>query len=107
MMASQRKPKENEMSKKPTEIKDFPGRAVGAHLTATGALPSETQYNDMTERQVIETCGKDASKWADAFCQRARKLGYSPMDREWVTGWFAIAIERGIDIHLGRGKTRQ
>lgn len=26
----------------PTKIKDFPGRAVDAHLKATGALPNET-----------------------------------------------------------------
>jgi hypothetical protein len=95
------------MSKKPTEIKDFPGRAVSDHLTATGSLPSELQYTAMPERLIIETCGKDASKWADAFCQHARRLGYSPMDREWVIGWFANAIEHSIDLHLGRGKTRQ
>lgn len=95
------------MTKKPTEIKSFPGRAVDDHLAATGALPSETQFNDMTEAQLIDTCGKDASKWAAAFCQRARKIGYSPMDQAWVHGWFAVAIEKGIDVHFGRGKTRQ
>lgn len=35
------------MTKKPTEIKDFPGRAVQAHLTATGALPSETRIAEL------------------------------------------------------------
>jgi hypothetical protein len=30
------------MTKKPTRIKDFPGRAVEAHLRATGRLPGET-----------------------------------------------------------------
>jgi hypothetical protein len=95
------------MAKKPTEIKSFPGAAVQAHLTAAGALPSETQYKDMTDGQLVDTCGKDASKWAAAFCQCARKLGYSPMDQEWVQGWFACAIERGIDIHMGRSASRQ
>jgi len=30
------------MSKKPTQIKDFPGAAVERHLRATGRLPGET-----------------------------------------------------------------
>lgn len=95
------------MTKKPTEIKDFPGRAVSKHLAATGALPSETQYTEMNSHVLVSACGNDTSKWADAFCQHARKLGYSPMDRDWVRGWFENAIGQSIDLFMGRNKTRQ
>ncbi len=91
----------------PTKIKDFPGQAVEAHLKETGALPNELQYTAMASHQILETCGTDAARWATAFCQHARKLGYSPMDEAWVTGWFANAIEHSTDLRMGRGKTRQ
>lgn len=39
---------------KPTEIKDFPGRAVEAHLRATGKLPDEpTKLFERTGKAVI------------------------------------------------------
>lgn len=92
---------------KPTEIKRFPGQLVDRHLAQMGALPDETQFTAMSAHQILETCGADASKWAAAFCQHARKLGYSPMDQGWVLGWFANAIEKSTDLRMGRGKTRQ
>ena len=95
------------MTRKPTEIKTFPGQAVDAHLKVTGALPSEVQYTDMDGHALIGACADDGLKWATAFCQHARKLGYAPMDPDWVHGWFANAIEGSYDTRIGRGKTRQ
>lgn len=95
------------MTKKPTEIKEFPGRGVSAHLGATGALPSEVQYTEMSSGQIIDACTDKGDKWAAAFCQHARKLGYAPIDQDWVQSWFSVAIEKSIDFRFGRGKTRQ
>ena len=43
--------------------------------------------------------GADASRWASAFRQRAIKLGYSDMDEDWLSGWFANVIEMGRVAH--------
>ena len=58
-------------ARKPTVIKDFPGRAVEEHLRRTGALPSAVQYTSMDGNTLLEALGDDAAKWAAAFNQHA------------------------------------
>jgi hypothetical protein len=44
-----------------------------------------------------EYCGGSGHKWALAFCLMAYKLGYGALNQEWVFGWFANAIQGGLD----------
>jgi hypothetical protein len=44
----------------------------------------------------------DARDWAVAFCRIATELGYrdrdgGPVDVDWMVGWFASALMRGLD----------
>ena len=52
----------------------------------------EPDYTAMQPGEMLDAVRDDASKWAAAFCQTARKLGYT-IDEGWMIGWFANAIE--------------
>jgi hypothetical protein len=71
----------------------------------------DVDYTALSSGQLIHACGDDASKWSTAFCQHAKKLGVActsigtvtsprarPLDEGWVTGWFANAIMKAIDL---------
>lgn len=88
--------------KKPTIIRDFPGKAVERHLRETGALPNEVQYTAMDGGTLLQALADDGSKWATAFNQHARKLGYQGMDHGWLVAWFANAIEHSSDVRRWR-----
>ena len=88
--------------KKPTIIKRFPGQAVDAHLKEKGCLPGEICYTDMESNILLEALADDAAKWAAAFNQHARKLGYQGMDEGWLISWFANAIEHSSDVRRWR-----
>ena len=49
-------------------------------------------YASMSEAELLNALGDDASRWAAAFCQIAKKLGHD-IDEGWMIGWFANAIE--------------
>lgn len=49
------------------------------------------------EAELLSILGDDASKWAAAFCQAATKLGHR-LDEQWMTTWFANAIETATKI---------
>jgi hypothetical protein len=49
-------------------------------------------YAVFGEAELLSILGDDASKWAAAFCQAAAKLGHR-LDEQWMTTWFANAIE--------------
>ena len=42
---------------------------------------------------LLEACGDRADRWADAFCQIAKKRQGLDIDHGWMTSWFANAIE--------------
>lgn len=62
-----------------------------------------TDYTKMEAGAMLQACGDDASKWAAAFCQYAKKLGHEGIDEGWMIGWFANAIEHGADVKRQRG----
>lgn len=64
--------------------------------------PDVADYTVMTGPELLAACRDDASKWADAFCQHAKKQGHD-IDRDWMVGWFANAIEHSHDVRTGGG----
>jgi hypothetical protein len=50
-------------------------------------------YTEMSGPELLATLGDDASKWATAWCQTAKKLGHGDIDEGWMICWFANAIE--------------
>lgn len=61
-----------------------------------------TDYTAMTSGKMLSALGDDASKWAAAFCQHAKKLGHD-IDEGWMIGWFANAIEHSSDVRRRKG----
>jgi len=55
------------------------------------------------EHTLPDRLGDDGSKWAEAFCQHARKLGHE-IDEGWMIGWFANAIEASWDARTRRAQ---
>jgi hypothetical protein len=49
----------------------------------------------MTDVELLDYCGADASKWAEAFCRIKERQGWSAadIDEGLMIGWFANAIE--------------
>lgn len=72
---------------------------IGPILRHPSAGPD---YTAMTAGQLYAAVGDDGRKWAQAFAQHARKLGLPEMDLDWLTGWFANAIEVGADTKRRR-----
>jgi hypothetical protein len=67
-------------------------------------MSTEEQVPDYTAMEaptMLAALRDDASKWAAAFCQTAKKLGYGDIDEGWMTGWFANAIEHSTDVRVG------
>lgn len=60
-------------------------------------------YTEMSWPDLLAACRDDASKWAAAFCQTAKKLGHGDIDEGWMIGWFANAIENACDVRNGIG----
>ena len=65
------------------------------------AEPTTTDYTAMSEPDLLNAMSDDASQWAAAFCQIAKKLGHD-IDEGWMIGWFANAIERSHDVRVAR-----
>jgi hypothetical protein len=62
----------------------------------------QPDYTAMDTPTMLTQLGDNASKWAAAFCQTAKKLGYGELDGGWVLDWFANAIEQSHDIRRRR-----
>jgi hypothetical protein len=57
-------------------------------------------YTKMDSGEMVNACGSDATKWAEAFAQHAKSIadrGGDILDRGWLIGWFANAIVRAQD----------
>ena len=70
--------------------------------TASGERTQPTDYAGMDSPTLLSAMGDDASKWAAAFCQIAKKLGHGDIDEGWMIGWFANAIEHSSDARRFR-----
>jgi hypothetical protein len=64
---------------------------------------TDVDYTIMTGPELLSSCRDDGAKWAAAFCQQAKKLGHGDIDHNWMTGWFANAIEHSYDVRTGTG----
>jgi hypothetical protein len=64
---------------------------------------SDIDFAKMDGPELLRYCGMDAQRWAAAFNQTAKNLGYSDMDEGWLIGWFANAIMNTYDIITGQG----
>lgn len=64
----------------------------------------QPDYTAMNDGDLVEACGDDASAWAAAFCQHAKRLGISGCDEGWMTGWFANVIEVSWDKRARRAE---
>ena len=62
-----------------------------------------SDFDKMSDPELLAYCGDNGMKWAEAFCDTAKRLGYGDLDQEWVCGWFANAIEHSTDVRTGRG----
>lgn len=60
-------------------------------------------YLNMNGPALLAECRDDGRKWAEAFCQTAKKLYGIDLNVEWVFGWFANAIENSHDVRTGIG----
>jgi hypothetical protein len=70
-----------------------------------GAAPlvaGQPDYTAMDGPELLRALRDDGSKWATAFCQHAKKLGYGEIADDWMTGWFANAIESSHDLRMRR-----
>lgn len=54
-----------------------------------------TDLLTMTDVELLDYCGADASKWAEAFCRIKERQGWSAddIDEGLMICWFANAIE--------------
>lgn len=50
-----------------------------------------TDFESMSDIDAYQFCGADASRWAEWFCQIAKKHGHD-LDRGWMQTWFANAM---------------
>jgi hypothetical protein len=64
-----------------------------------------TDYASMPEHKMLDAMSDDASRWAAAFCQIAKKQGHD-LDEGWMLGWFANAIEHSTMVRTARARPR-
>jgi hypothetical protein len=63
-----------------------------------------TDFTKMSGTELLTECRDDARKWAQACRQNGWQLGLD-LDLDWLTVWFANAIENSCDVRSGRGPT--
>lgn len=64
-------------------------------------------YTAMDGGALLTALGDDASIWATAFAQHAKKVqarGEDVLDEGWLTTWFASAIEHSSDVRRRRSE---
>lgn len=64
-------------------------------------MPDGTSFYDASDESLIEYCGDDARRWAEAFVEVARKHG-AQMPVDPMVTWFANAIEAAYDVRTKR-----
>lgn len=65
----------------------------------------KVDYVGMQSGDLLKALGDDASRWAEAFVQHARRIrdrGDNILDEGWLTTWFANAIEHSSDVRRWR-----
>ena len=67
--------------------------------------PKVPDYTAMDAPTMLQAVGDDAAKWAAAFCQTARMLGYNIIDEGWMIAWFANAIEYSAAVRMWRSES--
>ena len=53
----------------------------------------------MNDSDLLVYCGQNAGRWAEMFCQTAKRLGHD-IDEGWMLGWFSNAIVTATDLRL-------
>lgn len=61
-----------------------------------------TDYTAMDGPTMLREVADNAQKWAEAFCQHAKKLGHGDIDEGWMVAWFANAVEHSSDVRRWR-----
>lgn len=66
------------------------------------------EYIKMSDTELLEHCGADASKWAAAFCRIKEEQGWSAgdIDEALMIGWFANAIECSSQVRASATSAR-
>lgn len=60
-------------------------------------------YQAMSGGALLDLLGDDASKWAAAFCCIYEHSADQGITEDWMTTWFANAIEHSWDVRMRRG----
>lgn len=70
------------------------------------AEKADPNYTDMTDPELLRTCGDDGMAWASAFCQIKSKMDWTldDIDEGLMVGWFANVIEQSTDVRTRRGR---
>jgi len=65
------------------------------HNDRSAESKSAKDFYDMSGPDLLDYCGADASKWAEAFCKikEAQGWGVDDIDQGLMITWFANAIE--------------
>lgn len=61
-------------------------------------MSSMSSDNEMSSGDLLAHMGTDAQRWAEEWCKKAVALemdGRDLIDEDWMTSWFANAIEAG------------
>jgi len=61
---------------------------------------TETDFQTMSDPELLNYCGADAHKWAEAFCRIKEMQGWgaTDIDEGLMIGWFANAIEHASHV---------
>ena len=61
---------------------------------------TETDFHTMSDPELLNYCGADAHKWAEAFCRIKEMQGWgaTDIDEGLMIGWFANAIEHASHV---------
>ncbi len=65
---------------------------------------SSPNYQDMSGATLLEVLGDDARQWAAAFCAIYEARAEQGITEEWMTTWFANAMENAWDVRTRRAQ---
>lgn len=90
--------------KVPPELADALGY-VGGPTTTDPSWSALMKEPSVSDEKLLDGYGDDAARWAEAFCNVAKKIGVENLPQDWVHGWFANAIEHSTMIRRERAGT--